>query len=360
MPISRTSRRLEQLVDEARHGRLVQAGRGGDRGPGAGPVGADVPQGPAQVGPAQGELVRRLLDGAGAGALLAHHRSLTHPIDVNRALHRRALHVEHRRSSFVGQSDESTTKHPGNTRPPDNESRTFRNSFQHPCRGAHDPTQELHEMPQNRALPIPVTTVDFSVASLQHLGQRDARFQQADVRLSLLSATRAVTGPPTGHARPRTERHPLCPFAPRHPAPARPHPAPHPDRHPSAKHRHCTRGPTASTVPRGAANSPHRTPRPWNKRIAMSKRHVTRRVLSAFAVAALVAVTAQTLPANAAGGPNLAAGRPATASSANGALRGPATSTTATRARYWESANTPSRSGPRSTSAAPPASTRSC
>ena len=70
----------------------------------------------------------------------------------------------------------------------------------------------------------------------------------------------------------------------------------------------------------------------------MSKRHVTRRVLSAFAVAALVAVTAQTLPANAAGGPNLASGRPATSSSTNGA-NGIGNINDGNQASYWESAN---------------------
>jgi hypothetical protein len=70
----------------------------------------------------------------------------------------------------------------------------------------------------------------------------------------------------------------------------------------------------------------------------MSKRHVTRRVLSAFAVAALVAVTAQILPAEAAGGPNLASGRPATSSSTNGA-NGIGNINDGNQASYWESAN---------------------
>ncbi|MFF5232637.1 discoidin domain-containing protein [Dactylosporangium sp. NPDC000521] len=70
----------------------------------------------------------------------------------------------------------------------------------------------------------------------------------------------------------------------------------------------------------------------------MSKRHVTRRVLSAFAVAALVAVTAHTLPAQAAGGPNLASGRPATSSSTNGA-NGIGNINDGNQASYWESAN---------------------
>jgi hypothetical protein len=61
-------------------------------------------------------------------------------------------------------------------------------------------------------------------------------------------------------------------------------------------------------------------------------------VLSALAVAALVAVTAQTLPANAAGGPNLSSGRPATASSSNGA-NGIGNINDGNQATYWESAN---------------------
>ncbi|WP_432826612.1 discoidin domain-containing protein [Dactylosporangium sp. CA-092794] len=70
----------------------------------------------------------------------------------------------------------------------------------------------------------------------------------------------------------------------------------------------------------------------------MSRRLVTRRVLAAFAVAALVAVTAQALPAQAAGGPNLASGRPATSSSTNGA-NGIANINDGNQATYWESAN---------------------
>jgi len=70
----------------------------------------------------------------------------------------------------------------------------------------------------------------------------------------------------------------------------------------------------------------------------MSKRHVTRRVLSAIAVAALVAVTAHALPAQAAGGPNLSSGRPATASSTNGA-NGIGNINDGNQATYWESAN---------------------
>ncbi|MGI5177365.1 discoidin domain-containing protein [Dactylosporangium sp. CA-152071] len=70
----------------------------------------------------------------------------------------------------------------------------------------------------------------------------------------------------------------------------------------------------------------------------MSKRHVTRRVLSAFAVAALVAVTAHMLPAQAAGGTNLASGRPATSSSTNGA-NGIGNINDGNQASYWESAN---------------------
>ncbi|MFG2039648.1 discoidin domain-containing protein [Dactylosporangium sp. NPDC048998] len=70
----------------------------------------------------------------------------------------------------------------------------------------------------------------------------------------------------------------------------------------------------------------------------MSKRLVTRRVLAAFAVATLVAVTAQTLPAQAAGGPNLASGRTATSSSTNGA-NGIGNINDGNQATYWESAN---------------------
>nr|BFE61726.1 discoidin domain-containing protein [Dactylosporangium thailandense] len=65
---------------------------------------------------------------------------------------------------------------------------------------------------------------------------------------------------------------------------------------------------------------------------------MTRRVLAAFAVATLVAVTAQTLPAQAAGGPNLASGRPATSSSTNGA-NGIGNINDGNQASYWESAN---------------------
>jgi hypothetical protein len=61
-------------------------------------------------------------------------------------------------------------------------------------------------------------------------------------------------------------------------------------------------------------------------------------VLSAFAVAALIAVTVQTLPADAAGGPNLASGRPATSSSTNGA-NGIGNINDGNQASYWESAN---------------------
>src|SRR3982751_1497274 len=70
----------------------------------------------------------------------------------------------------------------------------------------------------------------------------------------------------------------------------------------------------------------------------MSRRLVTRRVLAALAVAALVAVTAQALPAQAAGGPNLASGRPATSSSSNGA-NGIGNINDGNQATYWESAN---------------------
>ncbi|MFB9407121.1 discoidin domain-containing protein [Dactylosporangium matsuzakiense] len=70
----------------------------------------------------------------------------------------------------------------------------------------------------------------------------------------------------------------------------------------------------------------------------MSRRLVTRRVLAAFAVAALVAVTAQTLPAEAAGGPNLAGGRSATSSSTNG-QNGIGNINDGNQASYWESAN---------------------
>ncbi|WP_344618398.1 discoidin domain-containing protein [Dactylosporangium salmoneum] len=70
----------------------------------------------------------------------------------------------------------------------------------------------------------------------------------------------------------------------------------------------------------------------------MSRRLVTRRVLAAFAVATLVAVTAQTLPAQAAGGPNLASGRTATSSSTNGA-NGIGNINDGNQASYWESAN---------------------
>jgi hypothetical protein len=61
-------------------------------------------------------------------------------------------------------------------------------------------------------------------------------------------------------------------------------------------------------------------------------------VLSALAVAALIAVTAQTLPAEAAGGPNLSSGRPATASSTNGA-NGIGNINDGNQDTYWESAN---------------------
>ncbi|MEV8512084.1 discoidin domain-containing protein [Dactylosporangium sp. NPDC051484] len=70
----------------------------------------------------------------------------------------------------------------------------------------------------------------------------------------------------------------------------------------------------------------------------MSRRLVTRRVLAAFAVATLVAVTAQTQPAQAAGGPNLASGRPATSSSTNGA-NGIGNINDGNQGTYWESAN---------------------
>ncbi|WP_426511552.1 discoidin domain-containing protein [Dactylosporangium sp. McL0621] len=70
----------------------------------------------------------------------------------------------------------------------------------------------------------------------------------------------------------------------------------------------------------------------------MSRRLVTRRVLAAFAVATLVAVTAQTLPAQAAGGPNLASGRPATSSSTNG-QNGIGNINDGNQGTYWESAN---------------------
>ncbi|WP_433059497.1 discoidin domain-containing protein [Dactylosporangium sp. CS-033363] len=70
----------------------------------------------------------------------------------------------------------------------------------------------------------------------------------------------------------------------------------------------------------------------------MSRRTVTRRVLAAFAVATLVAVTAQTLPAEAAGGPNLSSGRPATSSSTNG-QNGIGNINDGNQATYWESAN---------------------
>ncbi|GAA2641398.1 discoidin domain-containing protein [Dactylosporangium fulvum] len=70
----------------------------------------------------------------------------------------------------------------------------------------------------------------------------------------------------------------------------------------------------------------------------MRKRHVTRRVIAAFAVATLVALTAQTLPAEAAGGPNLSSGRPATSSSNNGA-NGIGNINDGNQATYWESAN---------------------
>ncbi|WP_229834136.1 galactose-binding domain-containing protein, partial [Dactylosporangium sucinum] len=65
---------------------------------------------------------------------------------------------------------------------------------------------------------------------------------------------------------------------------------------------------------------------------------MTRRVLSALAVAALVAMTAQAVPAHAAGGPNLSSGRPATSSSTNGA-NGIGNINDGNQATYWESAN---------------------
>ncbi|WP_238013918.1 discoidin domain-containing protein [Dactylosporangium sp. AC04546] len=70
----------------------------------------------------------------------------------------------------------------------------------------------------------------------------------------------------------------------------------------------------------------------------MRNRHVTRRVLSTLAVAALVALTAQAVPAQAAGGPNLASGRPATSSTTNGA-NGIGNINDGNQASYWESAN---------------------
>ncbi|MET7397590.1 discoidin domain-containing protein [Dactylosporangium sp. NPDC005572] len=70
----------------------------------------------------------------------------------------------------------------------------------------------------------------------------------------------------------------------------------------------------------------------------MRNRHVTRRVLSTLAVAALVAMTAQAVPAQAAGGPNLASGRPATSSTTNGA-NGIGNINDGNQATYWESAN---------------------
>ncbi len=59
MPVSRTSRRSISSVDQARHGRLVEAGPGRDVGAGAGRVGAHVAQHHREVGrPHVGEVGR--------------------------------------------------------------------------------------------------------------------------------------------------------------------------------------------------------------------------------------------------------------------------------------------------------------
>jgi len=70
---------------------------------------------------------------------------------------------------------------------------------------------------------------------------------------------------------------------------------------------------------------------------SLKRKHVTR--LAALTLTAGIVLTAaSTTPASAAGGPNLAAGRPASASSVNGPY-GAANTTDGNTATYWESAN---------------------